>query len=64
MGMGPGNLIVLLLVAALQVVAFWRILPRAGISPWFSLVSIIPLGAPILLLVLAFRPWPGDPPKD
>ncbi|MGF1553004.1 MAG: hypothetical protein ACFBWO_10965 [Paracoccaceae bacterium] len=57
------NLVILVVVAALTITSFWRILPRAGISPWFAVVSIIPLGALVLLLVLAFRPWPGDAPR-
>jgi len=44
-----------LIMAALLVVPFWRILPRYGISNWVSLVAIIPLGALILLWIVAFK---------
>jgi len=57
---GGGGLLVFIVIAALTIVAFWRILPRAGLSPYWSLVAVVPLGTVILLLVLAFRPWPGD----
>ena len=60
MGMSGGGLIWLLLVAALTIVPFFRLLPRAGLSPWIALVSVVPLGALVLLYVLAFRTWPGD----
>jgi hypothetical protein len=49
-----------LLVTILQVIPLWRILPRAGIaSPW-ALAAALPLGALVLLWVLAFRRWPQD----
>jgi hypothetical protein len=53
--------IILLAVTAATVFAFWKILPRAGLSEYWAFVAIIPLGAVVLLLVLALRPWPGDP---
>ncbi len=55
--MGP---VVFLVFAALMVVPFWRLLPRAGIAAPWALVSVVPLGALVLLWVLAFRRWPGD----
>jgi len=54
-GMGGGSFFVLLIFAALVVVPFWRLLPQFGIPNWVSLVAIIPLGALILLWVMAFR---------
>lgn len=55
--MGP---FAFLILAVLIVVPFWRILPRAGIAAPWALVAVIPLGAVILLWMLAFRRWPGD----
>ncbi len=63
-GSGIGGLLVLLLVIALQVIPFWRILPRAGISSWVALIAVIPLGALILLWVMAFKRWPGDAARE
>jgi len=55
-GYGGGGMFVWLLVmAVLLVVPFWRILPRYGISNWVSIVAIIPLGALILLWIVAFK---------
>lgn len=44
----------------------WRILERAGFSPWFALLVFIPLLGPLaVFLMLAFMDWPragGGPP--
>jgi len=53
--MGGGGLLWLVIFAALVVIPFWKLLPKFGIPNWVSLVSIIPLGALILLWVMAFR---------
>ncbi len=55
--MGFGGLLYYLIAAAVIAYPFSRILPRVGINPWVSLVAIIPLGAIILLWVVAFRDW-------
>lgn len=49
-----------LVSAALLVVPFWMLLPRAGITPHWALVAAIPLGAIVLLWILAIRRWPDD----
>ena len=54
-GMGGSGFLVLVVMAVLVVVPFWRLLPKFGIPSWVALVSIIPLGALILLWVMAFR---------
>ncbi|MAU54053.1 MAG: hypothetical protein CMN17_17160 [Roseovarius sp.] len=53
--MGGGGLIVMLIFAALVVIPFWRLLPKFGIPNWVALAAIIPLGALVLLWVMAFR---------
>lgn len=42
-------------IAALVITPFWRLLKRAGLPPWLAIFSVIPLGAIVLLWVLAFR---------
>ncbi|MEO1723137.1 MAG: hypothetical protein AAFR84_12085 [Pseudomonadota bacterium] len=55
------ELVIGIAISAAIVVALWRIVPRAGLSPWWSLFALFPvLGLPALLLYLAFTPWPGD----
>jgi hypothetical protein len=50
-----GSFIFAIIMAVLLVVPFWRLLPKFGISSWVALVSIIPLGALVLLWIIAFR---------
>jgi hypothetical protein len=53
--MGGGGLIWLVVMAALLIVPFWKILPRSGIPNWVAIFAIIPLIALILLWVVAFK---------
>ncbi|PZX17641.1 hypothetical protein LX81_01366 [Palleronia aestuarii] len=54
--LGTGNLVTgFLFLAVLLVVPFWRILPRYAIPAPFALLAILPVGALILLWVVAFR---------
>ena len=58
--MGLPGLIAILIAAAILAYPFSRILPRVGLNPWISLVAIIPIGAVILLWVVALRDWKED----
>ncbi len=53
-GTGFSGLLVMLVMAVLLVVPFWKLLPKFGYSSWISLVAIIPLGALVLIWILAF----------
>ncbi|WP_395752485.1 hypothetical protein [Prosthecobacter sp.] len=48
-----------LVLALVQVVPFWFICKKTGMSPWLSLITLIPLGVLILSFVLAFGEWPA-----
>lgn len=52
----------LLGLAALLLVVYpmWKITERSGLSPYWALVCIIPLGLIVLLWVIAMRPWPHE----
>jgi hypothetical protein len=52
--------IIVLLLSLGWIVPFWKILPRARISKWVSLIAIFPLFAIILLWVVAFKHWPNQ----
>ncbi len=52
--MGFPGLVMLLLMFAVVVIPFWLLLPKFGISKWVSLFAIIPVGALVLLWVIAF----------
>ncbi|KKL04615.1 hypothetical protein LCGC14_2614260, partial [marine sediment metagenome] len=49
MMMQGGGLIWMLILSALVVIPFWKIMPRVGLPSWLALVAIIPLGAVVLL---------------
>lgn len=54
--------IVLAIAAAFGAAFVWpgvRILQRAGFSPWWLLLCLIPGGAFVGYLLLAFVPWPA-----
>ena len=52
-----------LIVAALLVVPFWRLLPRYDIPNWVALVAIFPPAALVLLWVIAFKDKIDGPGK-
>ena len=54
-GMGAGGLLWMLIVGAIIVVPFWRLLPRYGVPNWVGLIAVFPLAAIVLLYVMAFR---------
>lgn len=54
MGYG-GGLIWFVVLAALTVIPFWKLLPRYGLPAPVALLAILPVGALILLWIIAFR---------
>ena len=44
-----------LIVGALVVIPFYKLLPRYGLHPWWSVVAILPVGLIILLWIMASR---------
>jgi hypothetical protein len=52
-------LIIAIMVAVVGVLPFWFICKKAGLSPWLSLIMIIPFGALVLPFVIAFIDWPA-----
>lgn len=51
--------LVLLIIVVLIIWLFWRILEKAGYSPWLSLLNLIPFGQFVLLFILALGNWPA-----
>jgi len=47
------------IIAVIGVLPFWFICKKAGLSPWLSLIIIIPFGAIILPFILDFVEWPA-----
>lgn len=54
-GLPGGGILWVFVYAALVVVPFWRLLPRFAIPSWVALVAIVPIGAVVLLWVIAFK---------
>ncbi len=63
-GMSVGGLVWMLLIGALVVVPFWRLLPRFGLPAWLAILAIFPLVALILLWVMAFMGRTGPDRAD
>jgi heme/copper-type cytochrome/quinol oxidase subunit 2 len=50
--------IIILVCLAIVIIPFWFISKKAGLSPWLSLLVLVPcVGTLILLYVLAFAEW-------
>ena len=49
-----------LILSLLQLVAFWKILPRMGFPPWLAIMASIPLVNLVLFYYLALSPWPRE----
>lgn len=53
--MGGGGMLWMLILVALVIIPFWRLLPQFGIPSWVALLAIFPPAGLILLWVIAFR---------
>lgn len=42
------------------IIPFWRICDRAGLSPWLSLLLLIPLANIVFVYYVAFAEWPAQ----
>ncbi len=49
--------IVIVIGLAIVILPFWFICKKAGLSPWLSLLNIVPFGNIVLIYVLAFADW-------
>jgi hypothetical protein len=57
MVMIPIILIAVVVGLVILIVPFWFICKKAGMSPWLSLLNLIPVGNLVLLYMLAFSEW-------
>ena len=58
-GIGVAEMFMLMMMAALLVWPCWRICVKAGLPGPLGLVSLIPVGLPVLLFVWALVDWPA-----
>jgi glycerol-3-phosphate acyltransferase PlsY len=49
---------VVLALIVLLIIAWWKIFSKAGYPGPLALLMLVPLGEPILVLVLGFSRWP------
>ena len=49
------------IVVLLTAVPAWKLFGRVGLSRWWTLLSVIPLGMIIILWFVALRRWPAKP---
>jgi hypothetical protein len=58
------NLVPLLLIDVVMIIPLWRIFDKAGFSPAWALLFIVPVAGPLIIAVmLAFRRWPAIEPE-
>ncbi|MFE5307860.1 hypothetical protein [Isoptericola sp. NPDC056573] len=55
---GTAAIIVYLAVAVIFLIAYIRIIQKAGYSGWWVLVGIVPVLNVVMFLVFAFSRWP------
>ena len=48
------------IAAIIAIIPFWRICDRVGLSPWLSLLLLIPLANIIFIYYVAFAEWPSQ----
>jgi uncharacterized protein (DUF983 family) len=56
------GLIWMLIVGAVVVIPFWRLLPQYGIPSWVAILAIFPFAVLVLLWIMAFRDRAGGGP--
>lgn len=44
-----------LLIGALVVIPFFKLLPKYDLNPWWALVAVIPVGLIVLLWIMASK---------
>lgn len=59
--MGP---LMMLPFLALIILPFCLIFRKAGYSPWWGLLMVVPIVNVVLLYFLAFSTWPGSTPRE
>ena len=56
---GLPGLVLMLVMAAVIVVPYWKIWSRTGHSGWLSLLMLVPILNVVMIYVLAFKSWPA-----
>jgi glycopeptide antibiotics resistance protein len=51
--------IIVLICLVFVLFLFGKILSKAGMSPWLTVINVLPFGTIIVLCILAFGEWPS-----
>ncbi len=62
LGMIPFLILFGLACCAFMIFLYWRIFSKTGMSPWLSLLLLVPFGSLIMQCILAFGDWPALQP--
>jgi len=54
---------IIILILLLPLWVFSRVIAKAGYSPWWALIGVIPLLNLIMFWVFAFTKWPSLPDR-
>ncbi len=59
--MGQSGMLLFYMIAGfVNIAAFWKLLPRAGMTPYWGLLGLFLPASIILFWVVAFKRWPND----
>jgi hypothetical protein len=53
-----------LLLVILTAIPAWVLFRRIGMSPAWTLLSLVPLGMIVILWIVAYRRWPNGEPSS
>ena len=57
-GLGPAELLILVVVSAIVVLPYWKIFQKAGFPGALALTQIVPPLGLLVLFYVAFAEWP------
>jgi uncharacterized membrane protein YhaH (DUF805 family) len=55
------GLIFVFVLIPVTIIPYWVIFKKAGFSPWFALLEVIPVVGIVVLFVVAFSQWKVTP---
>jgi hypothetical protein len=53
-----------LMIVILTAIPSFFVFKKAGLSPWWAAIAIVPLGTVIILWIVAFSNWPASRPSN
>lgn len=59
LGISTWQLLFVVLYCVILLLPFWQIFKKAGFTPWFSLLILVPVVNLLVLYFLGFARWPA-----